>query len=196
MNTHITHKKLFKTGLLFGALLLGLGLSIKEATPAKAVTANFNCPVYRLYNPNSGEHVYTMGLTEKNNLVHLGWGYEGVLGTSYYTMNGQNYDKIPVYHLYSKNSGQHLYTINTNEVVQLKNYGWVNEGIVFYDATVIPWNQETTVERLYNPNSGQHFYTSNWDERDYLKKIGWHDEGEAFSFTSPEPLQTGPAKAV
>ena len=72
----------------------------------------------------------------------------------------------------------------------------MNEGIVFYDATVIPWNQETTVERLYNPNSGQHFYTSNWDERDYLKKIGWHDEGEAFSFTSPEPLQTGPAKAV
>ena len=196
MNTHRTHKKLFKNGLLFGALLLGLGLSIKEATPAKAVTANFNGPVYRLYNPNSGEHVYTMGLTEKNNLVHLGWGYEGVLGTSYYTMPGQTYAKVPVYRLYSKNSGQHLYAINTNEVVQLKNYGWVNEGIVFYDATVIPWNQETTVERLYNPNSGQHFYTSNWDERDYLKKIGWHDEGEAFSFTSPEPLQTGPAKAV
>ncbi|MHC5838155.1 glycoside hydrolase, family 25, partial [Lactococcus lactis] len=53
MNTHITHKKLFKTGLLFGALLLGLGLSIKEETPAKAVTANFKGPVYRLYNPNS-----------------------------------------------------------------------------------------------------------------------------------------------
>ena len=57
MNTHRTHKKLFKNGLLFGALLLGIGLSVKEATPAKAVTANFNGPVYRLYNPNSGEHV-------------------------------------------------------------------------------------------------------------------------------------------
>lgn len=191
MNTHITHQKLFKNGLLFGALLLEFGLSIKEAIPAKAVTANFNGPVYRLYNPNSGEHVYTMGLAEKNNLVHLGWGYEGVLGTSYYTMNGQNYDKIPVYRLYSKNSGEHLYTTSTYEVSQLRNYGWVNEGIVFYDATVIPWNQETTVERLYNPNSGQHFYTSNWDERDYLKKIGWKDEGEAFSFTSPAPHQDG-----
>ena len=192
MNTHRTHKKLFKNGLLFGALLLGIGLSVKEATPAKAVTANFNGPVYRLYNPNSGEHVYTMGVAEKNNLVHLGWGYEGVLGTSYYTMPGQTYGKVPVYRLYSKNSGEHLYTINTNEVNQLKNYGWVNEGIVFYDATILPWNQETTVERLYNPNSGQHFYTANWDERDYLKKIGWKDEGEAFSFTSPEPPQSGP----
>ena len=120
MNTYRTHKKLFKNGLLFGALLLGIGLSFKEATPAKAVTANFNGPVYRLYNPNSGEHVYTMELTEKNNLVSLGWGYEGILGTSYYTMNGQSYDKIPVYRLYSKNSGEHLYTINTNEVNQLK----------------------------------------------------------------------------
>lgn len=192
MNTQRTHQKLFKNGLLLGALLLGIGLSVKEATPAKAVTANFNGPVYRLYNPNSGEHVYTMGLAEKNNLVHLGWGYEGTIETSYYTMPGQTYGKVPVYRLYSKNSGEHLYTINTNEVNQLKNYGWVNEGIVFYDATILPWNQETTVERLYNPNSGQHFYTANWDERDYLKKIGWKDEGEAFSFTSPEPPQSGP----
>ena len=192
MNIYTSHQKLLKNRLLFGALLLGLAFSVKEATPVKAVTANFNGPVYRLYNPNSGEHVYTMGLTEKNNLVHLGWGYEGVLGTSYYTMPGQTYGKVPVYRLYSKNSGEHLYTINTNEVNQLKNYGWVNEGIVFYDATILPWNQETTVERLYNPNSGQHFYTANWDERDYLKKIGWKDEGEAFSFTSPEPPQSGP----
>ncbi|MGF7485510.1 glycoside hydrolase, family 25 [Lactococcus lactis] len=131
MNTHITHQKLFKNGLLFGALLLGLGLSIKEATPAKAVTANFNGPVYRLYNPNSGEHVYTMGLTEKNNLVHLGWGYEGVLGTSYYTMNGQNYDKIPVYRLYSKNSGQHFYTKSIEETAFLTKIGWNDEGVAF-----------------------------------------------------------------
>ncbi|EQC57445.1 hypothetical protein LLT6_01425 [Lactococcus cremoris subsp. cremoris TIFN6] len=65
MNIYTSHQKLFKNGFLFGALLLGLAFSFKEATPAKAVTANFNGPVYRLYNPNSGEHVYTMGLTEK-----------------------------------------------------------------------------------------------------------------------------------
>ena len=195
MNTTTRHQKLFKKGVLFGALLLGLGFSITQARPAKAVTANFNGPVYRLYNPNSGEHVYTMGTFEKNNLVRLGWGYEGILGTSYYMMNGQSYDRIPVYRLYSKNSGQHLYTTSTYEVSQLRNYGWVNEGIVFYSATVFPWNQVTAVERLYNPNSGQHFYTANWEERDFLIKLGWHDEGEAFSFTSPAPHQDGSVRA-
>ncbi len=192
MNTYRTHKKLFKNGLLFGALLLGIGLSFKEATPAKAVTANFNGPVYRLYNPNSGEHVYTMELTEKNNLVSLGWGYEGILGTSYYTMNGQSYDKIPVYRLYSKNSGEHLYTINTNEVNQLKNYGWVNEGIVFYDASHYGYPHGEIINRLYNPNSGQHFYTKSIEETAFLTKIGWNDEGVAFCFSSPVPPQSGP----
>lgn len=191
MNTHITHQKLFKNGLLFGALLLGLALSIREATPAKAVTANFNGPVYRLYNPNSGEHVYTMGLTEKNNLVHLGWGYEGILGTSYYTMNGQNYDKIPVYRLYSKNSGEHLYTTSNYEVNQLKNYDWVNEGIVFYDASHYGSNQAIGIDRLYNPNSGQHFYTNNSLETAFLIKLGWKYEQTAFVFSSPLPPQSG-----
>ncbi|MCT0016531.1 glycoside hydrolase, family 25 [Lactococcus lactis subsp. lactis] len=191
MNTHITHQKLFKNGLLFGALLLGLGLSIKEATPAKAVTADFNGPVYRLYNPNSGEHVYTMGLSEKNNLVHLGRGYEGVLGTSYYTMNGQNYDKIPVYRLYSKNSGEHLYTTSNYEVNQLKNYGWLNEGIVFYDASHYGSRQAIGIIRLYNPNSGQHFYTNNSEEAASLIKLGWNDEYTAFVFSSPLPPQSG-----
>jgi hypothetical protein len=77
MNTHITHQKLFKNGLLFGALLLGLGLSIKEATPAKAVTADFNGPVYRLYNPNSSQHFFTNDINESNYLTNLGWNYEG-----------------------------------------------------------------------------------------------------------------------
>lgn len=176
--------------LLFASIL---GANV---IPAKAVTANFNGDVYRLYNPNTGEHVYTMGQAEKNNLVRLGWRYEGSLGTSYYTIPGQTYGKAPVYRLYSKNSGQHLYTTSNYEVSQLKNYGWVNEGVVFYDATILPSNQKTGVERLYNPNSGQHLYTANWEERDFLIKIGWKDEGRAFSFTTPAPPQTGPVTAA
>lgn len=185
MNTHITHQKLFKNGLLFGALLLGLGLSIKEATPAKAVTADFNGPVYRLYNPNSGEHVYTMGLTEKNNLVHLGWGYEGVLADSYYNYPGVSYTKIPVYRLYNAQSGQHLYTKNTYEVSSLITKGWANEGIVFYDSSNCTLKSVTPVYRLYNPNSSQHFFTNDINESNYLTNLGWNYEGEAFQFNYP-----------
>ncbi|MDM5143162.1 hypothetical protein ICE98_00233 [Lactococcus lactis] len=38
MNIYTSHQKLFNNGFLFGALLLGLAFSFKEATPAKAVT--------------------------------------------------------------------------------------------------------------------------------------------------------------
>ena len=34
--------------------------------------------MYRLYNPNSGEHFYTASVSERNNLYDLGWHYEGV----------------------------------------------------------------------------------------------------------------------
>ena len=185
MNTHRTHQKLFKNGLLFGALLLGLAFSFKEATPAKAVTANFNGPIFRLYNPNSGEHVYTMNLAEKVNLTQLGWGYEGVLADSYYNYPGVNYTKIPVYRLYNSQSGQHLYTKNTYEVSSLRTKGWSNEGIVFYDSSNCPPGSILTVYRRYNPNNGQYFFTNNFIEAAYLDSIGWQNEGIAFEFNLP-----------
>lgn len=40
-------------------------------------------PVFRLYNPNSGGHMYTMSETEKKNLVSVGWKYEGVAWYAY-----------------------------------------------------------------------------------------------------------------
>lgn len=34
--------------------------------------------MYRLYNPNSGEHFYTANSAERDNLKRLGWSLEGV----------------------------------------------------------------------------------------------------------------------
>lgn len=34
--------------------------------------------MYRLYNPNSGEHFYAANLAERDNLKRLGWRDEGV----------------------------------------------------------------------------------------------------------------------
>lgn len=65
--------------------------------------------VYRLYNPNSGEHFYTTNLTEQTVLVKAGWRYEGVdwfAPTNY---------KIPIYRLYNPNTGDHFYTGNSVE---------------------------------------------------------------------------------
>ncbi|MCO8188327.1 hypothetical protein NKE72_01505 [Streptococcus suis] len=37
-----------------------------------------NLEVFRLYNPNTGEHFYTVNYLERNHLIAVGWGYEGV----------------------------------------------------------------------------------------------------------------------
>ena len=41
-------------------------------------------PVYRLYNPNSGEHFFTNTNAEKNMLIKAGWKYEGI---GFYALN-------------------------------------------------------------------------------------------------------------
>ncbi|MDR2976281.1 MAG: hypothetical protein LBV19_03125, partial [Streptococcaceae bacterium] len=61
-------KKLLFVGA--AVLALSLGISVK--------TADADVDMLRLYNPNSGEHFYTAGPAEKDNLVKAGWEYEGI----------------------------------------------------------------------------------------------------------------------
>ncbi|UQF11564.1 hypothetical protein M2919_08860 [Vagococcus lutrae] len=35
-------------------------------------------PVYRVFNPNTGEHFYTKNAAEKSHLARVGWNDEGV----------------------------------------------------------------------------------------------------------------------
>ncbi|WP_420912685.1 hypothetical protein [Enterococcus mundtii] len=35
-------------------------------------------PMYRLFNPNSGEHFYTRDTGERDHLRKIGWNYKGV----------------------------------------------------------------------------------------------------------------------
>ncbi len=39
---------------------------------------DLQCTMYRLYNPNSGEHIYTSNAGERDYLDAVGWNYEGV----------------------------------------------------------------------------------------------------------------------
>ena len=124
-------------------------------------------PMYRLYNPNSGEHFYTGSLEERNNLVKAGWNYEGI-GWNAPVKGGE-----PVYRLYNPNSGDHHYTMSWDEVEMLKGYGWRYEGVAWNSAGSEPQY------RLYNPNAdcGSHHYTSSLAERNNLVSLGWILEG-------------------
>ena len=125
--------------------------------------------IYRLYNPNSGEHFYTVNEAEKNYLVSLGWHDEGVEFQSVA-------EGVPVYRLYNPNTGDHHYTINKEERDYLTRLGWKAEGIAFYTKGTKP------VYRLYNPNAkvGSHFFTQSESEKAHLEKLGWRFEGIAW----------------
>ncbi len=132
-------------------------------TPAKTVD------MYRLYNPNSGEHFYTANATEKDNLVSLGWKYEGVGWKAPATSN------TPVYRVYNPNAGDHHYTTNKAEIDFLVSVGWNDEGIGWYSDDA----KSVALYRQYNPNAvtGAHNFTSSKGENDWLVSVGWKDEG-------------------
>ena len=122
--------------------------------------------MYRLYNPNSGEHFYTSNAEECMILSGIGWNYEGVgwiLPDS-----GE-----AVYRLYNPNSGTHHYTKDKTESDYLDAIGWNYEGVGWYSAT----QMNVPLYRLYNPNSGEHHYTKDITERDFLDNAGWNYEG-------------------
>lgn len=126
-------------------------------------------PMYRLYNPNTGEHFYTGSTEERDNLVELGWNYEGI------AWNAPVYFGDPVYRFFNPNTGDHHYTMDLDECAKVRGAGWVYEGVAWNSApdTGVP------IYRLYNPNAetGIHHYTSSVEERDWLVGLGWKDEG-------------------
>ena len=134
---------------------------------------NATCPMYRLYNPNSGEHFYTADVPEKNHLVEVGWNYEGVAWTA------PAFSGTPVYRLYNPNGGDHHYTLDLNEMYHLIDVGWTYEGVAWYSDEI----QSNAIYRLYNPNctgAGSHHYTTSFEEVQQISRVGWIYEGRAW----------------
>lgn len=146
----------------FASAVLSLGLYTSKAEAAN---------IYRLYNVNTSEHLYTQNSYENNQLPQQSpsWLQEGIGWVA--PDSGKT-----VYRVYNPNSGEHFYTLDSNEVKNLVSHGWRNEGVSFYSGGSIP------VYRLYNPNAGigAHHFTYNTGERDSLIKSGWRNEGIAF----------------
>ncbi len=129
-------------------------------------------PMYRLYNPYSGEHFYTASAAERDNLMDFGWQDEGVCWIAPESSN------TPVYRLYNSYAGEHHYTTEVYERDLLVGLGWTDEGIGWYsdDAKTV------NVYREYNPNepANNHNYSANKFEHDNLISLGWVDEGVAW----------------
>ena len=148
-------------------LIDGVTVEAKWAKKGSVATQQ----MYRLYNPNSGEHFYTAKAKERDALKGIGWVYEGVGWTA------PMESKTPVYRLYNEIAGDHHYTMKEGEKdALLKIPGWKYEGIGWYSDDA----KGTPLYRQYNPNAFacNHNYTTNKKENDALvSKFGWKAEG-------------------
>ena len=130
--------------------------------------------MFRLYNPYTGEHLYTSSEVEKAARVADGWNDEGKAWVAPST-------GTEVHRLYNPYApgGDHFYTTSAAEVEMLKAAGWSYEGVAWYSAdekTGVP------VYRAYNPYAatGTHHYTVNAGEIESLVAAGWSAEGTAW----------------
>lgn len=165
----------YQTGTYTGEMLIKhkTGAIERKAIPNFTISGtNVKTAMYRLYNPNSGEHFYTLEAAEKNNLIKAGWKDEGTGWTAPATGD-------PVYRVYNPNTGDHHYTLAAGEKTILVSLGWKDEGIGFYSSK----DKTKPLYRVYNPNAkaaGSHHYTANRAEVTNLVKVGWKDEGLAW----------------
>lgn len=158
--------------MFVGVCVLGtFGLSSKAAA-AEAPRVAIN----RLYNPNSGEHLFTPSNFERATLINYGWKDEGIgfYGQGYTTERTAYVSRV-----YNPNAGDHHYTADPSEAEYLVKVGWHDDNIGFH----MPFSKGQPVYRLYNPNAkaGAHHFTLLKSERDHLIKVGWKDEGVAFN---------------
>ena len=135
--------------------------------------------MWRLYNPNSGEHFYTASAVERDHLASVGWSDEGV---GWYAPASSG---VPVYRLYNPVAGEHHYTVDAGERDVLVSLGWLfeSEG---YDESGAAWYSDerkgAPLYREYNPNAyaNNHNYTTSQYEFDHNISLGWQDEGIAW----------------
>lgn len=111
--------------------------------------------VVRLYNPWTGEHLFSADQGEIAAREKDGWKNEGTFWKAYshvgdwqekFVKSGENTQKwgTAVYRLYNANNGEHLYTTSHEEYNNLKSIGWTGEGIAFYSVNLKVVNHEVT----------------------------------------------------
>ena len=124
--------------------------------------------MYRLYNPNSGEHFYTASPVERQAVIDAGWNDEGIGWTA-------PTEGIQVYRLYNSFAGEHHYTSSEVERDALMAAGWaLEEGGWFSDSA-----EAVPLYRTYNSNAyaNNHHYTTDRGEFEILLSLGWRNEG-------------------
>jgi hypothetical protein len=144
------------------------GFRVSEALDTTGCPKNNQCTTLRIFNPWSGEHLYSADQNEVKTRTREGWQFENIAWTT--PLNGNKINRV-----YNSRSGEHLFTPYDSEVTKLCGDGWYHEGTAFYGAgspTAHP------IYRVFNPGSGEHVYTIDKNEVNVLSgQRGWRNEG-------------------
>lgn len=151
------------------AVANSLAVSPSSSTNSKESS---KVPVYRLYNPYTGEHLFTEASSEATNLIPLGWQGESVA----WFVPGSSSTKA--FRLYNPYTGEHHYTTNADEYNYLATIGWRQEGSSWLSSD----EEEVPIYRLFNPYAKRytHHFTKDEAEYNYLATLGWQKENIAW----------------
>ncbi len=121
--------------------------------------------LYRLYNSQNSDHLYTTSCDEKDTVSRNGYAYEGIAG---YISARQARRTVPLYRVQLA-GGTHFYTTDAAEMNNLTNSNRSNiaEGIVGYLSS----DQARNTAPFYRlANDAKHFYTTDEQEKtDFLR---------------------------
>ena len=156
-----------------GAAITTLAAGSDGTTAADELTV----PVYRLYRPGNGEHLFTTDERETTALSSgTEWEYEDVAW--YSPASGEKISR-----LFNPADGEHLYTSDALEIENCKNNGWTVDSTIIYGAKATDTGAEA-IYRLFNPNAvdgaSAHLFTTDPVERAAAVADGWEDEGPKF----------------
>lgn len=131
-----------------------------------------NIPVYRLFDPESGEHFFTVSSAERESLIGKNWTDEGVAFSVPETSD------TPVYRLFNPETGEHFFTASETEKAGKIAEGFGNEGIAWYSDST----NSRMVYRLtdHRRKGASVHYTADLSEKEALVAKGWEDEVTGF----------------
>ncbi|KAA8821173.1 InlB B-repeat-containing protein [Bifidobacterium vespertilionis] len=158
-------------------------LSAKLDAAKALLQETTSTPVYRLYNPYTGDHLYTTDTKEYSDLQKIGWKGESeqfkVLSADKYGLS------TAVYRVYNPYTDEHLLTTDTAEVANLVKAGWL-EDFDGQPAFYAPQGGNVDVTRLFNPYAtvGTHLYSTDQKEIDMNVKLGWVKDNPAVIFST------------
>ncbi|MCR5032732.1 MAG: hypothetical protein K6A92_07710 [Lachnospiraceae bacterium] len=158
--------KKFVATILYFLTALVLWMAVPSAAHAEG-----GKDLYCLFNPATGEYLYTVDEKEKASLEGA-WYLEGVV------CKMPSVSSTATYRLYNPVSGLHLYTADEAEISKLTGEGWTREGVAYY----VDDNKTAPVYRLFDPKTGEHAFGSDTTAAK-MEQNGWTREGVAFYAT-------------